>query len=134
MKPLQFPSYFPFDCHHDISFQTNGHLVLMDIWLIPHSYISFLCIHHLGLVSSGVVVDGAVSVNIRNSWATCIVSLLSSPSECVNLDTVLSWDWHGHLKGLCTVTGTSFSMELVDHLCFVPVADLFIPSAMFHAS
>ena len=85
-----FPSSFPLTVIMAPLFKLNGHLVLTEIRSISPSYVSLSCIHRLGLLSSREVVEGAVSVNIGNSWATCVVSLLSSSSECSNLDMVLA--------------------------------------------
>ena len=85
-----FPSSFPLTVIMAPLFKLNGHLVLTEIRSISPSYVSLSCIRRLGLLSSREVVEGAVSVNIGNSWATFVVSLLSSSSECSNLDIVLA--------------------------------------------
>ena len=134
LKPkLQFPQAVVVSLMTFL-FKLNGHLALTEIRSISRSYVSLSCIRRLGLIWSGEVIEGAVSVNIGNSWAMCIVSLLSSPSECGDLDMVLGRDWYGHLKELCTATETTFPMELVSRLCCVCMADLVIRSATFYAS
>jgi len=102
------------------SFKLNGHLVLVELRSIS-PYVSSSCARRLGLLSSGVVVDGAISVSIGNNWATCIVSLRCSPTECGDVDVVLGWDWYGHLKELCTATGTTFPTELQRSMPPAPV-------------
>jgi len=106
------------------SFKLNGYLVLTEVRSISRSYVSPSCLRRLGLLSSSLVVDGAVSVNVGNSWDTCIVSLLSSSSECRNLDMVLGRDWYGQLRELCSATETVLPLELVNHLCHVLISNL----------
>ena len=95
------------------SFKLDGHLVSVDVRPESHSYISTLCARRLGLPIVAGAFNGAVSVKIRDSWSTCIISLLLS-GTLQDFDVTLGCDWQGLLKELCTITNTFFPPEVVD--------------------
>jgi len=95
------------------SFKLNSQLVSVDVWPNLHSYVSTSCVSHLGLSVVARAITTTVSVNIRDSWLTCVISLLLS-GTLQDFDVTLGWDWQGQLKELCSVTETFFPLELVD--------------------
>ena len=107
-----FPSLFTLTSM-TFSFKLNGQLVSVDVRPDSHSYVSTSCVSHLGLLVVAGAITSAVSVNVRDSWSTCVISLLSS-GTLQDFDVMLGWDWQGQLKELCSVTETFFPPELVD--------------------
>ena len=100
------------------SFKLDGSPVSSDVWSRSRSCVSISCVQRLGLSFSGGSANVAVSVKIGDSWATCIVSLLTS-HEHQETDVVLGGDWQAQMKDLCSATGIVFPVALVNvHLRF----------------
>ena len=95
------------------SFKLDGSPVSSEVSSSSLSRVSFNCVRRLGLSLSGGSANVAVSVKIGDSWATCIISLLTS-HEHQETDVVLGGDWQAQMKDLCSATGFVFPVALVN--------------------
>ena len=99
----------------DFHFNFNGHVASVDIRSTTRSFVSTSALSQFGLDSRQRLHDIAVSVQIGESWLTCLISMIST-DHFTDFDVILGTDWKAHLRELCVAMSLTVPMAVVS--CF----------------